>query len=103
MWEHFVEAEAVRGLSPGAQKVFVRFLNLANRSSLHPLDWRRFYGFVRYAHAHRARMNSTNLSLLLQQHGFSAAKAESLAFVYGHGRKVLGARCPAVRGGKVYG
>ena len=102
MWEDFIEPEAILGLSPGAQMVFVQFLNRANRTSLHPLDMRRFYGFVRYAHAHHARMNGTTLSVLLQTHGFSSAKAESLAAAYEHGRAVLRCGCPKVREGKVY-
>ena len=102
MWEDFVEPGSILGLSPGAQKVFVHFLNRANRASLHPLDMRRFYGFVRYAHAHHARMNGTTLSLLLQKHGFSSAKAETLGTAYEHGRALLRCGCPVVRGGKVY-
>lgn len=102
MWDEFVEPSSIPGLSPGAQQVFVTFLNRANRASLHPLDMRRFYGFVRYAYAHRTKMNGTTLSVLLQEHGFAKTKAETLANIYEHGLAVLRSRCPALREGKVY-
>ena len=102
MWDQFVEPDSVPGLSSGAQLVFASFINRANRASLHPLDMRRFYGFVRYAHAHRTKMNGDTLVALLQKNGFSQTKAESLAHIYDHGRAVLRYKCPAIRNGKVY-
>ena len=99
MWEDFIQPDTLPGLSRGAQEILAVFINRANRQSLHPLDMRRFYGFVRYAHAHRAKMSGATLSKLLREHGFSELKAEQLSTAYDHGRAMLRCPCPTVRDG----
>ncbi len=52
-------------LPPGANGVFNKFVVLANKSSLHPLDWKRFYEFVRFCHAHRVKLYEDEIERLL--------------------------------------
>lgn len=58
-----------------------RFSVIANQSSLHPLDWRRFYEFVRDS---RQELRFEVLESLLIERGFSKGKANQLAEVYAH-------------------
>lgn len=58
-----------------------RFSLIANQSSLHPLDWRRFYKFVRDS---RQELRIEVLESLLIERGFSKGKANRLAEIYGH-------------------
>jgi len=58
-----------------------RFAVLANTSSLHPLDWNRFYQLVREG---RQKIPVQVLRTRLIGAGFSADKADDLAQVYGH-------------------
>jgi|GEM_PF-1611677 len=64
-----------------AAKLFSRFCVTANKSGLHPLDWQRFYDFVRHA---RTEVPEGTLRLLLMQTGFSAAEAARLSDIYQH-------------------
>lgn len=64
-----------------SQILFDRFALLANTSSLHPRDWERFYELVREG---RQQIPETELRGLLRVRGFSKAKAEDLAELYGH-------------------
>ena len=102
MWDEFVSEEQISEIPEATRKVFLCFLNRANRAGLHPLDWRRFYEFVRYAHARRAKLGTGWLYSTLVREGFNCAQAERLCDAYEHGRNTLAARCPAVRGGRVY-
>jgi hypothetical protein len=103
MWETPLETLSVRGLSDRGRLLLLRFVNLSDRSLSHPLAWRRFYGFVRYAHAHRARLMSSDLQLTLESSGFRKADAELLSLIYTHGRGVLGQSTPIFRGDTFYG
>lgn len=58
-----------------------RIALLANTSSLHPLDWKRFYELVRES---RQELPEAELRPLLAARGFSTAKAAELAELYGH-------------------
>jgi hypothetical protein len=58
-----------------------RFAVLANTSSLHPLDWNRFYLLVREG---RQQIPEHELRAMLRQRGFSDRKANELAELYGH-------------------
>ncbi len=58
-----------------------RFCVLANHQSLHTLDWRRYYDFIRNS---RQELPAEILRLLLMERGFSENKAEHLADVYEH-------------------
>jgi len=69
-------------LSPASAKLFERFIRMANKSALHPLDWRRFYAFV-----HDSRMyplHETDMTRLLESRGFSRSYAIEIASIYRH-------------------
>ncbi|WP_337287888.1 hypothetical protein [Candidatus Methylomirabilis sp.] len=68
-------------LQPQSAKLFKRFTVLANTSSLHPLDWRRFYEFVRDS---RSRLCEEDLARLLIKDGFPEQYAWHIAEIYGH-------------------
>jgi len=57
------------------------FAVLANTSSLHPLDWKRFYGLVREG---RQEIPIGELRAALQEAGFSLEKADHLSELYEH-------------------
>lgn len=63
------------------QELVERFALLANTSSLHPLDWNRFYLLVREG---RQEIPEHELRAMLKQRGFTAEKAGYLAELYGH-------------------
>lgn len=64
-------------------KLFKRFTALANKSGLHPLDWRRFYEFVRDSRM-RTQLPDEDIARLLIKEGFSEQYARHIAEVYGH-------------------
>lgn len=55
----------------------------------HPLDWRRFYKFVVFAHNRRKGWDVGEVKSRLIRYGFSKEKALEMAEVYWHGRCVL--------------
>lgn len=76
------EKQLVPRLTPHRERLFERFAVLANTSSLHHLDWRRFYEFV---HGSRGRvLNETEMTRLLMDHGFKQEYAERIASIYVH-------------------
>jgi hypothetical protein len=68
-------------LPPKASRLFERFAILANTRSLHPLDWDRFYLFVRNS---RQQVPEGALRSLLISRGFPAATAQMLSDLYHH-------------------
>lgn len=76
-------------LSPIISKVFDRFVNSANKSFLHPNDWRNFYSFVRVCHNRRTYLTAEELERLLLKVGFNDYYAEKLSSIYEHGRGIL--------------
>jgi hypothetical protein len=68
-------------LSPKAMCLLEQFAVLANTRSLHPLDWERFYLFVRNS---RAEAPEGILGPLLIKRGFPIEKARMLAELYHH-------------------
>jgi len=70
-------------LPPQSAKLFNRFTILANKSGLHPLDWRRFYEFVRNSRM-RTQLTDEDIARLLIKEGFSEQYARHIAEVYGH-------------------
>lgn len=92
MWEPMLDEGQFLELPPATRKVFVQFLNCANRSSLHPLDRRRFNRFVRYCHARRVRLTERVLEGLLVRGYFAHEKARNLAHLYAYGRELLADR-----------
>jgi hypothetical protein len=73
-------------LPPHSAQLFRRFTSLANKSGLHPLDWRRFYIFVRNSRM-RNELPDEDMARLLIKRGFSEQYASHIAEVYGHLRK----------------
>lgn len=76
-------------LSKGTTRLLKSFIGCANTSALHPLDWQRFYRLVAFCHAHRVKLSNGQLRGLLAKGGFSEERAEYLADIYSHGRKML--------------
>lgn len=76
-------------LSPVIQNVFQKFVNSANKSFLHPNDWRNFYSLVRVCHNRRVILAAEELERLLLKAGFSDYYAEKLSCIYEHGRGIL--------------
>jgi len=70
-------------LPPHSAKLFKRFVVLSNKSALHPLDWRRFYEFVRDSRMRR-HLHGEDMARLLIKEGFSEQYAQHIADVYGH-------------------
>jgi hypothetical protein len=66
-----------------------RFAALANRSSLHPLDWERFYGFVSLAAKYQVGWDHHDLARRLAEFGFSEERARELGEIYWHCRCLL--------------
>jgi hypothetical protein len=79
-------------LPPGANGVFNKFVALANKSSLHPLDWKRFYDFARFCHAHRVMLYEDEIEWLLKKNGFSEKMARYIADIYTHCNRMLKTR-----------
>lgn len=71
-------------IPPLGLRYFDRFSQLANKKMLHPLDWERFYEFVRNA---RANLSEEDMKYLLVKEGFASAKAEHIANIYRHLRE----------------
>lgn len=70
-------------LPPQSEKLFKRFAVLANKSVLHPLDWRRFYAFVRNSRMRRP-LYEEEMTHLLVKEGFSPSHAKYIAGIYHH-------------------
>ncbi len=70
-------------------KGFLSFVNLANKSYLHPLDMRRFYNFIRLCHARRVKLDQFQLQAYLEHAGFDEDIAKHLSTIYYHGRELL--------------
>ncbi len=64
-----------------SRELLDRFATLANRNSLHPLDWRRFYDLVSNA---RQQIPTGSLRTYLQDAGFPRDTANKLVDVYEH-------------------
>ncbi len=66
-----------------------RFALLANKSALHPRDWKTFYEFVAVAHSSRLGWDAAEIRHKLILLGFDERHADDLANAYWHGRCVL--------------
>jgi hypothetical protein len=76
-------------LPPYSAQLFSQFTSLANKSVLHPLDWQRFYTFVRNSRM-RNELPDEDMARLLIKQGFSEQYASHIAEVYGYLRKFKG-------------
>ncbi|HEY6086091.1 MAG TPA: hypothetical protein VIU63_11905, partial [Nitrospira sp.] len=70
-------------LPPQSEHLFARFTALANKTALHPLDWRRFYAFIRNSRM-RKTISNEDMARLLTGKGFSEKNALHVAEIYGH-------------------
>jgi len=66
-----------------------RFAMIANKSSPHPLDWKRFYQFIVAAHGRRTKWTADEVKSKLKAYGFDEQHAHDFASAYWHGRCAL--------------
>jgi hypothetical protein len=78
-----------RPFPPNAAKRLDCFCRLANLSCLHPYDWGRFYGFVRFCHAHSVRLSAECLDVELRARHVPENLARMLSDRYEFGRSLL--------------
>lgn len=71
---------------------FDQFVSAANKQILHPNDWKRFYHFIQASHEGRTILLSKDLEEIFLYNGFDEETAQSLSYVYFHGRKMLESR-----------
>lgn len=69
-------------LPQASNDLFKRFVAQANTSSLHPLNWGRFYQFVSRSRA--PPLHEEDMATLLNANGFVMEYAERIAAVYVH-------------------
>lgn len=68
-------------VSPTTRMLIDQFAILANQTSLHTLDWNRFYRIVKES---RREAPAGNVRALLIEHGFGLERATELAELYEH-------------------
>jgi len=73
-------------LSPAAQKEFNEFVQGANLRCLHPLDWQRFYRFIRVCYATHNNPYESDVAFFLRKAGFASEYANFISQVYMHCR-----------------
>jgi len=76
-------------LPPIANRLFNTFVRAANKNVLHPLDWKRFYIFIRHSYSNKVKLNSDEIKKLLIENGFEESKADYLSRIYYHGKELL--------------
>lgn len=91
MWWPIAKDENFKELPPATRAIFLQFANCANRRALHPLDWKRFYRFIRFCHAKRVKLQSWTLRELLIRAHFPDHLSAHLANIYEHSRELLAA------------
>ena len=79
----------MRKFSDSTQKKFDQFVQHANKTLLHPYDWKRFYLFIRQCHSERIKIKESDLTDWLVDAGFSPEMAGNLYSVYSHCRAIL--------------
>lgn len=86
------DAEPTTWMSPDAADLLRRFSILANMSTgaSHPLDRRRWHGFIIAIHRERSRLDASTLErILVEVHGWPADRASDLACEYETARELL--------------
>jgi hypothetical protein len=76
-------------LPPRAKEAFELFVLAANKSALHPYDWKRFYTFIYLCTPRNINVTSDDVWRLLISSGFSHEKSEYLASIFEHGISLL--------------
>lgn len=61
-----------------------QFAALCNKGAPHPLDWRRFYLFVVYAHQRQVGWDEYDLRARLKALGFDERHAADFSYAYWH-------------------
>lgn len=75
--------------------LFTQFMHLANKSVLHPLDWERFYKFIRACHYHKFKDEELLRNRLIQG-GFSEEYADEVVNIFEHSYKILSTPVPTI-------
>lgn len=92
MFEQTLKPDDFPEIPPVTRKLFLRFVNLANKTIPHPLDIKRFYQFIRFCHTRRVKLAEDELREYLLRAGFPERNAERLSNIYYHGRALLSVR-----------
>jgi hypothetical protein len=71
-------------LTPKAKKAFQRFVNRANKSSLHANDWENFYEFAYVCKITRLHLYEDEVSCLCQMAGFTKEHARDISTAFLH-------------------
>jgi hypothetical protein len=75
-------------LPRGAERLFRHFVERANKTTLHELDWRRFYDFIGHCAAYDVRIDEQQVEELLSKAGFAEKYAKEIAVIWWHGRNM---------------
>lgn len=78
-----------KSLPPLANKLFMTFVDDANKSLLNSMDWKRFYKFIRHCHASNVKLYPDELKRLLIENGFSDDDSDDLTNIFYHGKNLL--------------
>ena len=76
-------------LPDAVRQAFTGFALNANRQSLHPLDWERFYEFTYLCYRRRVKLTIWDVRELLENAGVADSYALEIALVYQHCRDLL--------------
>ena len=78
-------------MAPKTKRVFEFFVEDANKTGLHPTDWRRFYTFVQTARRYRSQIWEQDVKKALMGAGFDEDYARHLSDIYCHCWRMLSA------------
>jgi hypothetical protein len=81
---------SIDNLPEGARKKFESFLNTPGMwgqsiTSLHPLDWKKFYLFIHHCTRPRVKISTADVKDLLLQANFKESFATYVSDVFTHG------------------
>lgn len=88
------EACGVERLPKFTRKKFESFLSNPSIweqevTFLHPLDWQKFYAFIRHCHRYKAKVSAAEIKCLLREVNFQEDFAEYVSEVFSHGMALL--------------
>ena len=88
------EACRVENLPKFTRKKFESFLSNPSIwgqevTFLHPLDWQKFYSFIRHCHRYKVKISAAEIKCLLREVNFQEDFAEHVAEVFAHGMVLL--------------
>ena len=76
-------------MDDNTRKLLQGFSNSANKTTLHALDWSRYYDVIIALHAQGANVPKHEVKNNLWASTFSEATADRLSVVLGHGMELL--------------